>query len=158
MNPFAPDEDVPRPPASLRMPRPIYDQMLAHLRRSVPLEGVGLLAVTVDDWNEAQAVHFYPGTNVDASPTRYTMDPEEVLATFRDIERHGWRLGAIVHSHPETPAIPSATDRREAYYPEALLVIVGIASGEVRGWRIDVTGPARAATVDEVRLDIEGGA
>jgi proteasome lid subunit RPN8/RPN11 len=139
------------------MSRSIYDQMLGHLRWSAPLEGVGLLAVTLNAHHEAQAVRFYPGTNVDASPTRYTMDPEEVLATIRDIERHGWRLGAIVHSHPETPAIPSATDRREAYYPEALLVIVGIASGEVRGWRIDVASPGRATTVEEVPLFVGSG-
>ena len=81
---------------------------------------------------------FYPGTNLDRSPTRYTMDPAEVIAALRDIEARGWRLGAIVHSHPASAAVPSATDLREAHYPEALMVIVSLASGtpEFRAWGI----------------------
>jgi proteasome lid subunit RPN8/RPN11 len=147
--------DGSSPPAELRIGRALYERLLVHLLAAAPLEGVGLLAVAEDGAGGARATRFYPGTNVDASPTRYTMDPAEVLAAFRDIAAHGWRLGAIVHSHPATPPTPSPTDLREAHYPEALLVIVGLADAapRARAWRIAV-GAAPPAVV-EVPLIVE---
>ena len=142
---------------------------------AAPLEGVGLLAV-VDEGDATRAVRFYPGTNVDRSPTRYTMDPAEVLAAFRDIDANGWRLGAIVHSHPATPPLPSPTDLREAFYPEALLVIVGLAGHATprrhpapctrppaaRAWRLGprpepAPAEAGAVTAVEVPLVVDDG-
>ena len=147
-----------RPPAALRIDRALYDRLLAHAAAAAPQEAVGLLAVGGEDGARAARVtRFYPGTNLDASPTRYTMDPAEVLAALRDIEARGWRLGAIVHSHPSTPAVPSATDLREARYPDALMVIVGLADAPpaVRAWRvIPATGQA-AAGVAEVPLLVD---
>jgi proteasome lid subunit RPN8/RPN11 len=66
------------------------------------------------------------------------MLPEEVLAAFQDMATHGWRLGAIAHSHPRGPATPSPTDLREAFYPEALMVIVSLAGPQPqpRAWWI----------------------
>lgn len=119
----------------------LHEHILRHLLDAVPNEGVGLLAVDrrLDTDGTATARRFFPGTNIDASPTRYTMDPTEVLNAIRVIEREGWRLGAIVHSHPTSPATPSVTDFREAYYPHALLLIVTLAThpAEMRAWRIE---------------------
>jgi proteasome lid subunit RPN8/RPN11 len=145
------------PPTELRLDRRLYDTAVAHLLAAAPLEGVGLLAV-VAEGAAARGVRFYPGTNVDGSPTRYTMEPAEVLAAFRDIDANGWHFGAIIHSHPATPPVPSPTDLREAFYPEALLVIVGL-TGQAQGtpgapspvgraWRLvpDPAGVAAGAT------------
>ena len=44
-----------------------------------------------------------------------------------EIESSRWALGAIYHSHPSGPARPSPTDLAEAYYPDALAVIVSLA-------------------------------
>jgi proteasome lid subunit RPN8/RPN11 len=68
------------------------------------------------------------------------MDPKEVVAALKDIEAHGWRLGAIVHSHPMTAARPSITDLRQAYYPGALLVIVSLkeAAPDLRAWHVSM--------------------
>jgi proteasome lid subunit RPN8/RPN11 len=87
------------------------------------------------------------------------MDPAEVLAALNDIEAHGWRLGAIVHSHPASPPTPSATDLREAFYPEALLVIVGLAASppSARVWRI-IPRDGVGSTVVEVPLIVDGEA
>lgn len=128
-----------RPPAGLRCSVRLWAAILGHLRRALPHEGCGLLATREGLEGEPDvAMRFYPGTNVDHSRTRYTMDPIEVLAAFRDLEAHGWRLGAIVHSHPASPASPSATDLREAYYPESLMAIVSFAGPAplLRAWQV----------------------
>jgi len=64
------------------------------------------------------------------------MVPRQVVDAMVQIERAGWRLGAIVHSHPAAPATPSATDLREAYFPGVWLAIVSLAGTdpELRIW------------------------
>jgi [CysO sulfur-carrier protein]-S-L-cysteine hydrolase len=124
-------------PITLVLPPELQDQIISHLRSMAPLEGVGLLAIE----QLSSAPHrigtcYYPGTNQDCSPTRYTMAPEEVLRSFLDMEQRGWILGGIVHSHPLGPATPSPTDMREFRYPEALMVIVSLAGDapDLRAW------------------------
>jgi proteasome lid subunit RPN8/RPN11 len=116
----------------LYVSRSIRDEIMIHLLAAAPNEGVGLLAVGApfedDDGSLAvEAERFFPGTNVDQSPARYTMDPAEVIVALREIREAGLELGAIVHSHLKGPATPSATDVREANYPDALMVIVSFA-------------------------------
>ena len=146
-------------PIGLRIERRLHTEMIDHLESVAPLEGVGLLAA-VDEGAWVRATRFYAGTNVDRSPTRYTMDPAEVLAAFRDIDDCGWRLGAIVHSHPATPAVPSATDLREAHYPEALSLIVTLATSpaEARCWWIGDTWFAMRREATEVPVVVDNGA
>lgn len=137
---------VPDAPAAvdrLRLPASLREQILIHLLEATPNEGVGLLAVTPPARDEegvlvVEATRFFPGTNVDASPSRFTMDPAEVLAAFREMREAGWELGAIVHSHLAGPPRPSPTDLREAHYPEALMLIVSFADqpAPMRAWRV----------------------
>jgi len=151
---------VPRPrsrssatvkrPDSLVLPPGLKDQIVSHLRSVAPLEGVGLLAVSHDLSGQSRiATWYYPGTNQDCSPTRYTMAPDEVLRSFLDMEQRGWSLGGIVHSHPVGPASPSRTDMREFRYPEALMVIVSLAGDapDLRAWWLGDRSPFRPAEV-----------
>jgi proteasome lid subunit RPN8/RPN11 len=155
---FTADRERLAPPSALRLTAELQDTIVEHLQTSLPHEGCGLLAVHRETDGAALATRFYPGTNLDASPTRYTMDPVEVLAAFRDLDAHGWTLGAIVHSHPATPPTPSPTDLREAFYPEALMLIVSFAavSPVVRAWRLSVASPPQTAA--EVPLVLAEGA
>ena len=126
---------VEHPPEANAAHRPLQIEpgMLAaivgHLRSWLPNEGCGLLASVVDGERD-RAVRFFPGTNVDFSPVRFTMDHREVIAAMKQMRQEDWQLAAIVHSHPRTRPTPSETDRREWYYPEARLLIVSFAEGE----------------------------
>lgn len=122
------------PPSELVLTGDVREEIIAHLRTALPNEGCGLLAVADD----GVVARFYPGENLDASPKRFTMDPVLVIAAFKDMEARGWRLGAIAHSHPRTPATPSVTDLREAHYPSALMLICSFASEEpeLRAWAV----------------------
>lgn len=125
------------------LPKSMRDTIMIHLIEATPNEGVGLLAVgppyvAEDELKVAEATRFYPGTNIEASPSRFTMDPAEVVVALRDIRESGWQLGAIVHSHLRGPATPSTTDLREAHYPDALLMIASFVDqpAYVRAWRV----------------------
>ena len=133
--PFDAATTVEHPPEVKAAPRPLQIDpgMLAtiveHLRSWLPNEGCGLLASVVDGERD-RAVHFIPGTNVDFSPVRFTMDHREVIEARKQMRQENWQLAAIVHSHPRTEPMPSETDRREWYYPEARLLIVSFAGDE----------------------------
>lgn len=155
-------------PPALVLPNRWRAAIIHHLSASVPLEGVGLLAVPDGadaDEPVVRAIGFYPGTNGAASATRYTMPPEEVIAAFVDMRARGWRLGGIVHSHPRGPATPSPTDLREAYYPEALMVIVSFAvtPPEIRAWWVGAADgrprevPVVGGGTDDVPMDEQRG-
>lgn len=118
--------------APLQIDARIFREMIAHARREQPHESCGLIAFQYD-----HAVKLFPGTNILASPTRYRMSDREVLAAVDEIDRKSWWLGAIYHSHPTSPAVPSSTDLREANWPDALMIIISLQHDQpdVRAYR-----------------------
>ena len=123
---------------SLRLSPAHYAAILAHVESERPHEACGLLAGT------AQGVlRVYPVENICHSSTAYEMAPAQQVAAFLDMEAAGWELAAIYHSHPAGPAEPSPTDVAQAFYPEAVYVIVSpnveAAAGtwQARGFRIE---------------------
>ena len=70
---------------------------------------------------------FYPVANVATEPAcRYEMDPAQQIAALRAMRMRGEQLLAIMHSHPASAALPSATDIAEANYPDAIYLIISL--------------------------------
>ncbi len=140
---------------ALIVPELLWRQVLRHLEAALPNEGVGLGGVVTREDGErtvATMRSFHPGRNTRLSPTRFELDIRDLVASLRMIEEAGQELGAIVHSHPQGEPRPSRTDLAEAYYPEALMVIVSF-KGEVpmtKAWRIE--GEEGARTPVEVPM------
>ncbi len=113
----------------LRLSERRFRTVVDHMSLSLPNEGCGLMA-GLRVANAVEAIHFFPGTNIDQSPVRFTMDPKEVIDAMWWMRTLGWHLAAIVHSHPRSAPAPSRTDLREWYYPEARLFIVSFQQPE----------------------------
>ncbi len=108
--------------AEVTLPRPLITRLLAHAQGSPELEVCGLIGA-----NAQGAFHLYPIANAAAEPERlFTMAPQAQIDALRTMRERGEQLFAIYHSHPHAPATPSATDLREAAYPEALYLIVSL--------------------------------
>jgi proteasome lid subunit RPN8/RPN11 len=140
-------------PAVFVVPPSIREAIMLHLLEAAPNEGVGLIAtIAYDDGAVVEAVEFFPGTNLAASPTRFSMDVREVYAALREIKQSGCHMGAIVHSHLHGQATPSEIDLAEAHYPDALMVIVSFARqpAEMRAWHIART--EEQTVVSNVRI------
>lgn len=105
----------------MKLRRELAEEMIAHAQNNLPNEACGILAGT-----GGEILAFYPATNTEHSPTRYTIDPQELLRIFREVESKGWEVMGIFHSHPVTEAYPSPTDVRLAFYPEALYFILSL--------------------------------
>jgi proteasome lid subunit RPN8/RPN11 len=105
----------------LQIPRRFLEDIVAHALEEDPNECCGLLAGSGD-----AASRLFRITNSEKSPIRYLMDPKEQFAAFKAIRNEGLSLLAIYHSHTHTPAYPSPTDIRLAFYPEARYLIVSL--------------------------------
>lgn len=123
----------------------LYRQMIEHLASSRPNEGCGLIA-----FNGSRPVKLFPGTNVHPHPAdHYRMDDNEVVHAINEMDRQGWWLGAIYHSHPNSDPSPSSTDLREANWPDALMIIVSMGEPTpcVRAYRL-IDGKPRQAPIE----------
>lgn len=130
----------------LRIAPEHMQQMAAHVAACSPLEACGLVAAA----NEGESVHIFLIENALASPTHYSLQPRQQLQAFMEIERRGWQLLAIFHSHPSGPPQPSQTDLAEARYPGVAHLI----------WAPDAEGDwaCRAFLLDEGEVrEIEFG-
>jgi proteasome lid subunit RPN8/RPN11 len=105
------------------IPRRISEEIVRQAFEALPNEVCGLLAT-----ENGKVVRRYAIRNADESPVNYVMDSQEQLQAILHMDDQGWDLGAIYHSHPRTPAFPSATDIDLAYFPEATYLIVSLAN------------------------------
>src|SRR4051812_41398288 len=88
---FRPRAVESAPPAGLVLDRAMFDEIVTHMRSALPGEGCGLLATQFEQNDRPERVErFYPGTNLEAAATSYTMDPSEVVAALRDMDARGW--------------------------------------------------------------------
>ena len=121
---------------TIRLPRKLTNQLL-HLAQIEPDQEIcGLVGANA----EGLAVSCYPIDNSSDTPqNRFLLDPKQQIDAMRHMRERGETLFAIYHSHPHSPAIPSATDLDQATYPEALHLIVSLGTQgvlELRGFKI----------------------
>ena len=113
----------------MRIRQAVIEAMFDHARRDRPNECCGLLIGTSHAIERAE-----PARNLRSSPTRYLVDPADHCRALREARAAGRRVVGVYHSHPHGPARPSATDLREASYPEYVYLIVspGIDGGDAQ--------------------------
>lgn len=124
---------------SLTLPPALADELLAHARLELPNEACGLVSGSLAT---GRATRFHPARNIDASPLRYNVHPDDLVRITFAIEDAGEELVAIFHSHTRSAAVPSATDRRTAMYPDPLYLLASLSEPDsspasaLRAWRI----------------------
>ncbi len=120
--------------------------MIDHARATNPEECCGILAGI-----HGQVTKLYRTTNADHSPYHYTIEPNELIAAYQELENNGWELLATYHSHPRSEAYPSPTDIQSAFLPQSLYIIISLVPPNkptIRVFRIV------AAKITEIELKI----
>lgn len=134
----------------IAIPAAIVDAIVQHAREQGTLECCGLIAA-----RRGLLTRTIRCANAATTPSiRYRIDPREQLAAFRSMDAAGEDLFGIYHSHPASVAFPSPTDRMEAFYPEAVYVLVSLRSGtpELRAFRIAADAPGSEKAVRELAI------
>ncbi len=119
------------PRSRLRIPRPIFDAMLAHARADFPDECCGFLAGI-----DGVVTHRFPLVNALASPTAYQVDSRELLKAHRAMRNLGIGEVAIYHSHPSSAPVPSASDLSQNGYGDTIPHVIIGPGDEVQVWWI----------------------
>jgi proteasome lid subunit RPN8/RPN11 len=124
----------------MRALKTVLDTIEAHARRDVPRECCGLLIGTDTEVTEA-----VPASNEADDPLRrYEVSPIAHLAQIRRCRELAKAIGVNVgvvgayHSHPRSAAVPSPTDREQAF-EDFLYLIAGPVEDaplDVRAYRL----------------------
>jgi proteasome lid subunit RPN8/RPN11 len=138
---------------AVRVPRVLAEAIVGHARIERPNEACGLVVGTALAADGGTALRYVPCRNAAASPSRYVVHRDDLLAVLAELDRTGAELWGVVHSHVRTAAVPSSTDIGEAAWPAAVYLLVSLAGGDaapvLRAWRI---GNGAAA---ELELEID---
>ena len=110
---------------SMRIGRDLYDDIVAHAREEAPDECCGMIAT-----RDGVAVAVHRAENAAHSPLRYEINPKDQYRIELAIDDAELDLGAIYHSHTRSDPYPAQTDINLAFHPDALYVIVGVATQE----------------------------
>ncbi len=111
---------------NLQIPTHIFEQMQEQAKAQAPIEACGILA-----GGDNRVEKLYEMTNVDQSSDHFMMEPKEQFKVVKDIRSAGLEMLAVYHSHPQTPARPSAEDIRLAFTPDVTYVIVSLQDASV---------------------------
>jgi len=130
----------------LEIPTNIFEQMVAQAKALAPIEACGILA-----GKDNKAEKLFEMTNADNRSDHFMMEPKEQFTVVKNIRSADLEMLAIYHSHPETPARPSAEDIRLALTPDVIYVIVSLQDANdanVKGFLIE------NSTVTEVPVKV----
>lgn len=119
----------------LRLPRAVYEAMLQQARGTPREEVCGLLG-----GRGATACRYYPVRNIAADrQCEFLMEPEEQIEAMRSMRECDESMVAIFHSHPDSPAVPSALDLARAAYPDTIYLIAATSGKEpdMKGYYYD---------------------
>ena len=87
------------------------DKLVAHAIKQQPNESCAMLLGEKidDDWNVKEV---FLTENIDKSQTNFTISPEELLKGYQLAEKMHLELVGVFHSHPNSDATPSDTDKK----------------------------------------------
>ena len=129
----------------LKLKESDYQKIVEYCKNTLPNEACGLLAGTVENEKTTTISNssancgiaylktiiktitkVYLLSNMDASSSHYSMNPEEQLKAVKDARKCGAEIIGSFHSHPNSPAIPSTEDKRLAYNPDMEYLILSL--------------------------------
>jgi proteasome lid subunit RPN8/RPN11 len=133
-------------PTVASLPVSIREAIVAQARIEYPNESCGLVIGDAPAADGGRALRYAPTRNRAASPSRYEIDPNDLLRLTIETDDADEVFWGIVHSHTHTPAVPSPTDIGLAtIYREPLYLLVSLSDDEadrvtgepsLRAWRI----------------------
>ena len=87
------------------------DKLVTHAIGEQPSESCAMLfgKKVGDNWNVKEV---FLTQNIDDSETNFTISPEELLKGYQIAEKNQLEVVGIFHSHPNSDAVPSSTDKK----------------------------------------------
>jgi len=122
-----------------------FEQIVAQAEREFPFECCGFV-IGDDAVEEVRPITNIQNRMHEKEPiafprdarTAFLMEPGELLAAMKEIDRRRPKFSAIYHSHPDHDAYFSATDRAQACsfdpaepdYPDTVYIVISVRGGK----------------------------
>lgn len=121
------------------------EAIVAQARREAPTECCGILAGE----SSGSVTRVFAMVNTRGSAEEFLMDPAQQFAVADELRRGSLTMLAVYHSHPASPARPSAHDISMAFYENVAYVITSLEADEpdTRAFRIVNGDPAEIPVV-----------
>ena len=112
------------------------DRLVTHAVEQQPNESCAmLLGEKIDDvWNIKEV---FLTENIDESQTNFTISPDELLNGYKLAEKMHLELVGVFHSHPNSDAIPSSTDKKFMQNNPVPWIIFSGVSNNMRAYILD---------------------
>jgi proteasome lid subunit RPN8/RPN11 len=123
------------------------DKLLTHAIGKQPNESCAMLfgRKVGDIWNVKEV---FLTQNIDDSQTNFTISPEELLKGYQIAEKNQLEVVGIFHSHPNSDAIPSNTDKKFMQNNPVPWIIFSGVNNELKAYLLD-------STIIEIRIKID---
>ena len=100
--------------------------LLEHAENEIPNESCAILFGSENE-NMATVEKVFLTKNIEESPVNFTISPEQRLEADKIERETGLKIVAIFHSHPNSEAQPSNTDKKfMELNPEVWIILSGI--------------------------------
>lgn len=82
-----------------------------HAKKNIPNESCALLFGKIEN-GCFNVKDVFLTKNIENSPVNFTISNDELLAAYGEAEKRSLEVIGIFHSHPDSVAYPSATDKK----------------------------------------------
>jgi len=123
------------------------DKLLTHAIQEQPNESCAMLfgKKVGDNWNVKEV---FLTQNIDDSQTNFTISPEELLKGYQIAEKNQLEVVGIFHSHPNSDAIPSNTDKKFMQNNPVPWIIFSGVNNDLKAYSLD-------STIIEIQIKID---
>ena len=123
------------------------DKLVTHAIGKQPSESCAMLfgKKVGDNWNVKEV---FLTQNIDDSQTNFTISPEELLKGYQIAEKNQLEVVGIFHSHPNSDAIPSNTDKKFMQNNPVPWIIFSGVNNDLKAYLLD-------STIIEIQIKID---
>ena len=123
------------------------DKLVTHAIGEQPSESCDMLfgKKVGDNWNVKEV---FLTQNIDDSQTNFTISPEELLKGYQIAEKNQLEVVGIFHSHPNSDAIPSNTDKKFMQNNPVPWIIFSGVNNDLKAYLLD-------STIIEIQIKID---
>jgi len=123
------------------------NKLVTHAISEQPSESCAMLfgKKVGDNWNVKEV---FLTQNIDDSQTNFTISPEELLKGYQIAEKNQLEVVGIFHSHPNSDAIPSNTDKKFMQNNPVPWIIFSGVSNDLKAYLLD-------STIIEIQIKID---
>lgn len=114
------------------------DILKKHAKKSEPNESCAILFGRKEK-DQFSIDEVFLTENAEPSPVNFTISNEELIKAYQESERKKIEVIAIFHSHPDSEAYPSSTDRKYMEVNPIPWIIYSNSSDEFRAYILEST-------------------